>query len=207
MKSRKSRKAKSKKTDFVARAVNVLRKGGVIIYPTETVYGLGAGIRNSAAVRKIYSLKGRETTKALLIAVADTTGIEKYAEVNETAKQLADEYLPGPLALVLPKKKTVPEHITRNAFVGIRVPENETARKIIEKFGDAIVSTSANISGGKDPTKVSEIPKKIRSNVDLVIDEGQTKYKGASTIVQVLGNEVKVLRQGVKDIWSRGRVC
>lgn len=187
-----------KQKSFINRAVLILKKGGIIIYPTETVYGLGADITNKKAVAKIFAIKGREKTKAVSIACAKDS-IEKYAYVNELAKFLIENFLPGPLALVLKKKKTIPAWITKSAYVGIRVPENKTAQEIIKKLGRPIVSTSANISGKKDPVSVKQIAPRITHHAKLIIDEGETKYKGPSTVVQING-KIKILRHGVIKI-------
>lgn len=196
------RKFKVEKTK-IEKALEVLRAGGVIVYPTDTVYGLGADIFSHETVDKIYSIKGREETKALSIAVK-LEDISLYGEVNETAQELIDKYLPGALTLLLPKSLRVPEWLSKNEFIGIRVPSNEFCKEITEKFG-AITSTSANISGEKEAFRVSDISKEVLDKVDLVIDEGETKYKGVSTIVQVAGEEVKVLRKGVLEIKEKFR--
>ncbi len=189
----------------INKAIQILKKSGVIIYPTETVYGLGADINSREAVERIYEIKGREKTKALSIACLKED-IEKYAEVTDLAKFLIANFLPGPLTLVLKKKETVPRWITNSEYVGIRVPDNELVQKLLKKFGSAITSTSANISGKKDCVSAKEIPAKIKEKVDLIIDEGETKYKGPSTVVQVNG-KIKILRHGVIEVWNHGRVC
>ncbi len=189
----------------ISKAVQILKKGGVIIYPTETVYGLGADINSREAVERIYEIKGREKTKALSIACLKED-IEKYAEVTDLVKFLIDNFLPGPITLVLKKRAAVPNWITSSDYVGIRAPDNKTVLEIVKKFGRAIVTTSANITGQKDCISAKEIPAEIKKKVDLVIDEGETKYKGPSTVVQVNG-KIKILRHGVLDIWTKGRVC
>ncbi len=204
MKSRKL-KGKNKKVDIVAKAVQILKKGGVTVYPTETVYGLGADIKSKKAVNWIYRIKGREQTKALSIACLKED-IEKYAYVNTLARILIDNFLPGPITLVLKKKKTVPSWVTKNKYVGIRVPDNEFVQKLLKKFGHAITSTSANISRKRSPVSAEQVPLSIRKKVDLVIDKGATKYKGPSTVIQING-KVKVLRHGVIEVREHGGVC
>ena len=194
-----------KKEDKISKAVSILKKGGVIIYPTETVYGLGADIQNKEAVDRIYGIKGRETTKSVSIACLKGD-IGKYAEISDMAKFLIGNFLPGPVTLVLKKKETVPEWITSSEYVGIRVPENKTVQEILKKFRGAIVTTSANVSGKKDATSGKGVSKKVKEKVDLIIDEGETKYRGPSTVAQING-KVKILRQGVLDIWAKGRIC
>lgn len=189
----------------ISKAVSILKKGGVIVYPTETVYGLGADIRNKKAVSKIYEIKGRAQTKALSIACLKED-IGKYVEISGLAKFLIDNFLPGPVTLVLKKKKSVKSWITKSDYVGIRVPDNKTTQEILEKFGGAITSTSANVSGKKDPISAKGIDKRIKEKVDFVIAEGKTKYKGQSTVLQING-KIKVLRHGVLDVWAKGRVC
>lgn len=180
-------------------AIKILNEGGVIIYPTETLYGLGSDIFNEWAVQKIFEIKGRSQTKAISIAVLKKD-IKKYAEVNEIAHRLIEQYLPGPLTLVLRKKEVVPSWITKTNFVGIRVPENEVAQEILRKFGP-ITSTSANLSGEQAPTSTHEISEEIKNKVDFVMDFGETKYKGPSTVVKV-NDRIEVLRKGVLDLFS-----
>jgi len=174
-------------------AVEVLKKGGVIIYPTETVYGLGAGIFNKKAVERIKELKGREFDKPLSIAMR-LEDVNEYAYAPDITLYDIFAHLPGPITIVVRKKK-VPEWITRNEYVGIRVPEDPVAFGIISEFGP-IVSTSANKAGESAPCSVDEIPDSIKEGVDLVIDTGETKYKGPSTVVKV-NDKVEILREGV----------
>ena len=184
----------------IEKAIKVLKNGGLIVYPTETVYGIGADIFNQEAVNRIYELKGRETTKSLSIAI-EKTEIGTYAEVNESVQELIENYLPGPLTLILKKKEKVPDWISPNPYVGIRVPENKTVQRIIQEFGP-ITSTSANLSGQKEPTNCEDISKQIKNGVDYVLDEGETKYKGPSTVVKV-NDKVEILRKGVLDLWTQ----
>ncbi len=183
----------------IEKAVEILKSGGIIVYPTETIYGLGADIFNEQAVHKVFEIKGREHTRAVSLAVLNEQ-IEDYAEVNEIAQKLIEKYLPGPLTLVLRKKENVPSWITQTEFVGIRVPKNETAQKILKKFGP-ITSTSANLSGRQNPIKVAEISDEIKSKVDLILDSGETKYSGPSTVVKVT-DKIEILRDGVLKLYS-----
>jgi len=181
-------------------AIKILKNSGIIIYPTETVYGLGADIFNERAVNKLIEIKGRENTKEISIAMLEYQ-IEEYAEVNELASELIEKYLPGPLTLVLKKKEKVPGWITSTEFVGIRVPETLQIKNILREFGP-ITSTSANLSGQPAPTTIEEIPGEIKNKVDLILDDGKTKYSGQSTVVKVT-DKVEVLRKGVLDIWTQ----
>jgi L-threonylcarbamoyladenylate synthase len=178
--------------DKLYEAIKVLREGGVIIYPTETVYGLGANIFNEEAVKKVYALKGRKFDKPLSVAMR-REDMDKYAVVSDT--QLADFELslPGPITIVA-KKKNVPDWITDTEFVGMRVPEHPDAYDLVSRFGP-ITSTSANKAGGKSPSTVEEIPKSIRDKVDYIIDSGPTKYKEGSTVIKVT-DSIEILREG-----------
>ena len=177
----------------VDRAAEIIRRGGVVVYPTETVYGLGADILNEVAVSKVCDLKGRGFKQPLSIAVSKDR-IEEYAEVSEKARELIDKYLPGPLTLVLKKKASVPGWISHNEFVGIRVPDHKMAQGLLGKVG-AITSTSANLSGCGEAGTVEDISLEITDHVDFVLDGGEAKYKKASTVVRVT-DKIEVLRQG-----------
>lgn len=177
-------------------AVKVLEKGGVVIYPTETVYGLGADIFNKKAVEKIFKMKGREGIKAISIALREED-IEDFAVVDEKSLEFINK-LPGPLTLVLRKQKKVPEWITKTDYVGIRVPDEENVQKIIKNFGP-ITSTSANLSGEKAPSRVEDINEKIKEKVDLIIDDGPTPYKKPSTVVKINDN-IEILRKGALEL-------
>ena len=179
-------------SDNIEEAIEVLSNGGVIVYPTETLYGLGADIFNEEAVKKVYALKGRDFDKPLSVAMR-REDMDEFAFVN--TKQLVDFQLnlPGPVTIVARKKK-IPEWITNTDFVGIRVPDQVDAYELVSKFGP-ITSTSANKAGGKEPYKVKDIPKSILEQVDCVIDAGETKYKQGSTVIKVT-DSIEILREG-----------
>ena len=179
----------------VEKAIEVLKNGGVVVYPTETLYGLGANIADEFAVGKVEGIKGREGIPISIAVTREEIG--KYAYISELAKKIIDEFLPGPLTLLLKKKITVPRWISETDFVGIRVPENEIAYDIVSGFG-AITSTSANVTGQAPPVSFSEIGKDVLDKADFAIDDGETKYKGSSTIVRVT-DTVEVVREGVFD--------
>ena len=178
--------------DKLYEAIKVLREGGVIVYPTETVYGLGANIFNEDAVKKVYALKGRKFDKPLSVAMR-REDMNEYGVVSDTQLIDLELSLPGPVTIVARKKK-IPDWITNTDFVGMRVPEHPDAYELVSRFGP-ITSTSANKAGGKSPISVDEIPKCILDKVDYVIDDGETKYKQGSTVIKVT-DSIEILREG-----------
>ena len=161
-------------------AVKVLADGGVILYPTDTVYGLGANIFNRKAVKRVYNIKKRSYLKpiSLLVSSKDAIPLVSRASVNQL--NFMDKYLPGPYTFILKKSKIVPRHLTsESANVGIRVPESEIACNLAKLF--PITTTSANIS--------SEILEQLGCEVDLVIDVGPLKSKNPSTIIDLTAEE------------------
>ncbi len=186
--------SREREMKIVSEVSKALMEGKVVIYPTETVYGIGAKIDIEESVKKVFEIKKRKD-KPLSIALHSVSEIKKYAYENKLAKALAREFLPGPLTLVLKKKETVPDYVTCNLNeVGIRIPEIDFIRRIIRKTG-AITSTSANLSGNKSPCTLSEAISQI--SADIAIDYGRTKYCKESTVIRVHENSVELLREGV----------
>ena len=180
------------------KAIRVLKTGGVIIYPTETVYGLGADATNRDAVNKIFEIKRRDRFKPILIAVSSVEMAKKYVWWNKYADVLAKKYLPGPLSLVLSiKDKSIDENIYQGGIkVGIRIPDDDFVLKLISNFNRPITSTSANVSGEKPPIKIEDIDEEVKNKVDLIIDRGETKVKKPSTVVDVSSYPPRLIREG-----------
>ncbi|MBU5688215.1 MAG: threonylcarbamoyl-AMP synthase [Candidatus Aenigmarchaeota archaeon] len=183
---------------LINKAIRILRSGGVIIYPTETVYGLGADATNHLAINKIFEIKRRDKFKPLLIAFSSVEMAKKYVWWNKYADILAKKYLPGPLSLVLSiKDDSIDENVYQGGIkVGIRIPKNELVLKIINSFNKPITSTSANISGEKPPIKVEDISEDVKNKVDLIIDKGECETKIPSTIVDVSSYPPRLIREG-----------
>jgi len=181
------------------KAIRVLNSGGVLIYPTETVYGLGADATNKNAVNKIFEIKRRDKLKPLLIAVSSVDMAKKYVWWNKYADILAKKYLPGPLSLVLSvKDESIDENIYQGGIkVGIRIPKNEFALKLAASFNRPITSTSANISGEKPPVRLEDIDEEVKSKVDLIVEKGECELKKPSTIVDVSSYPPRLIREGV----------
>lgn len=175
-------------------AIDVLADGGVIIYPTDTVYGLGADIFNNKAVRRVFKIKQRNLLKPLSILVSNTDAIEVVAKISRYQKNTLDKYLPGPYTFILNKKPIVPRVVTGGlTHVGVRVPENEIACKLAGIF--PITTTSANLSDEEVLSIPDEILEQLGCDVDLVIDVGPLKSKNASTIVDLTAPQPTFIRR------------
>lgn len=171
--------------EVIGEVCAALKSGGMIIYPTETVYGLGADIFNQQAVAKVCSVKGRDSGKALSIALSDVSEIGKYAYFeNESQRQFIYKNLPGPFTVILKKKEVVPDWISKDT-VGIRIPEYAGIRKLVKECGP-ITATSANPSGQPAPTRAED----IKIQADLLLDGGETIYKRPSQVVDLARMEV-----------------
>lgn len=176
----------------------IIQEGGIVIFPTETVYGIGVNGLNETAIKKLYEVKQRPTNKPISLLVNSIEMIEKVAkDITEIEYDLIKRFLPGPLTIVLKKKGIVPDIVTAGFdTIGIRMPENEIALKLIEYAGVPIATPSANISGRPSGTNLKEIMKDFNDKVDYFIDGGISKIGVASTIVQVVNDNPYILRKG-----------
>lgn len=177
---------------------NIIKDGGIVIFPTETVYGIGVNGLNETAIKKLYEVKQRPINKPISLLVNSIEMIEKVAkDITEIEYDLIKKFLPGPLTIVLKKKDIVPDIVTAGFdTVGIRMPENEIAQKLVEYAGVPIATPSANISGRPSGTNLKEIMKDFNNKVDYFIDGGVSKIGVASTIVQVINGNPYILRKG-----------
>lgn len=175
--------------DNVERAVDILRNGGVVVYPTETVYGLGADTLSERAVKKVYDIKKRTLDEPISLAVSSYEMIGQVAYVDSW--ELIRRLLPGPVTVLLRKRENVPDILTAHSkLVGVRLPMHPVAVQLIESFGSPITSTSANISGTAPPRKVDE----VKVSADLTLDGGVCKYGIPSTVVDLL--DMNIVRKG-----------
>jgi len=183
--------------DVITEAASAIRAGGLIIYPTETVYGLGADACSSKAVDKIFKLKGREAKKPTPIAVNSIEMAREIAELTPAAEALFKKFLPGPLMIVARAKPNVSKLITAGTGnVGIRVPDHPVALKLIDFVGGPITSTSANLSGKPAPRTIREALEQLGGKVDVALDAGKCKLGVPSTIVDATARHLKILRKG-----------
>jgi L-threonylcarbamoyladenylate synthase len=184
---------------IIAKAVEMLKKGGVIAYPTETFYGLGADIRNVQAIDRIYAIKERDFNKPILIIIGQREDVEKFAKrVPEAAVRLMDRFWPGGITLVFEASSNIPERLTAGTGkIGIRLSSNLVATRLAKSLSGAITSTSANISGGKECAAAEEVIKSTGEKLDAVIDGGRTPGGMGSTIVDITFDPPVILREGI----------
>jgi len=182
------------------KAALVLKIGGIVLYPTDTIYGLGVDATNKKAVALLKAIKGRETKKPISILVRDVDAISAYGVLSNKARALAEKYMPGPLTLVLPATTLVPEEVSLHGTIGVRIPDNELCIAMTRAFNAPITATSANKSGMQSAETVREILEQFSYHVKdiaLVIDGGKRKSEKSSTVVSCVGEKVFVLREGV----------
>jgi len=185
-----------------ARCRDVVRAGGVIAYPTDTFYGLGADPGNRDAVRKVFAIKDRKPDQAILVLLADRSEVTAWvSSVTPSAERLMDRFWPGPLTLVFTAAAHVlPELTGSRGTIGLRVPGNGLTRDLIRSLGTALTGTSANRSGGRDLRTVDEVIAAVGDRVDLVLDGGSAAGDRPSTIVDVTSDRPRIIRQGIIDI-------
>lgn len=182
---------------FLKRAVDVLAKGGVIVYPTDTVYGIGCDIYNKKAIERIYQLKGKERKKPLSLIVPNLKDISKYAQISDSSYRIMKRCLPGPYTFVLPATRMVPKKIAEvnKKTVGIRIPDNKICQLLLEEFPNPIISTSSNLSGSKILNDPDEINAQLGKQLDMILACGILGLE-ASTVIDLTTDEPKILRQG-----------
>ncbi len=192
---------------IINKTAKIIKRGGLVVLPTDTVYGLVCDATNPKAVAKVYCVKKSPLTQPLSIAVNYFSYIYKYVEnVPKPAKMLAKKFLPGPLTLVLSKSKTIPDIVTagRND-IGIRIPDSKIIMMLLKILKKPIVIPSANIHNKPSPTTAQQVLKDLDGQVDLIIDGGETKYGIESTVVLCINEKIKILRVGAiskREIFS-----
>ena len=189
--------------------ISILRQGGLVVFPTDTVYGLGAGVNIPEAVERVYRVKERPSNMALPLLLADISQISEVAEsVLPIAWLLAKEFLPGALTMVLPRSRSIPDTITAGGkTVAIRIPAHPVPVALMRGLGTPIVGTSANLSGKPSALTADEVYSQFGDKVDLVIDGGKCPGGRESTIIDVTGEVLKILREGAISEKKLRQVC
>jgi len=177
-----------------------LRQGGVIAYPTDTIYGIGCDIFNRKGVKKIYQIKQRDPRKPFSFICADLSEVANYAQVSNFAFKIMKRYLPGPYTFVLEASRVVPDLLTtKQKTVGIRIPDNPIALQIVRELGHPLVTTSANISGEDRWSDPEDIQQRLGKMLDMVVDGGMLTGD-PSTVISLVNDNAEVLREGAGDI-------
>ncbi|RTL44111.1 MAG: threonylcarbamoyl-AMP synthase [Candidatus Melainabacteria bacterium] len=186
---------------IIEHAVRLLQSGELVAFPTETVYGLGADASNPAAVARLYAAKGRPTNHPVIVHLADSNQLSKWASsVPFEAIQLAEKFWPGPLTLILPKADHVLDEITGGQkSVGLRVPAHPLALELLKAFGGGIIAPSANKFGRLSPTRAEDVRAEFKDEVSLVLDGGPCAVGIESTIVDLSREQPMILRPGMID--------
>ncbi len=180
-------------------AARALRAGGIVLYPTDTIYGLGVDALNEEAIERLRQLKGRERKKPVSILVADVASLTEHTELHDEARALAQRHMPGALTLVVHAKPHIPESLTLNNTIGIRVPDDAFALALARVFGQPCTATSANLAGHRTLTTPMDIVVALGPStrlVDLVIDDGPREADAPSTVVLYTGEKPLILRPG-----------
>ena len=190
-------------------AIRTLREGGIVAFPTDTVYGLGANPFDEQAVDRIYRVKKRPRGLAFPLLLADTADLAKVAStVPEIARRLAERFLPGGLTLVLKKSAWVPTAVTAGGdTIAVRIPNHPVPIALIRGLGTPIVGTSANLSGMPSPVTANEVRRQLGGEVDLIIDGGRCPGGVESTVVDVSGDAPVLVREGAVPLEEIARVC
>ena len=191
-------KVASEKDEAIDKAAEILRRGGIVAIPTETVYGLAGNALDGSVTEKIYAAKGRPSDNPLIVHISD---ISQWAplvkEIPESALALADKYWPGPLTVILPKSDKIPDEVSGGlSTVAVRMPSDEIARAIIEKSGVPLAAPSANTSGKPSPTSARYVIEDLSGKIDAIVDAGDCSVGVESTVISLCEAPPRLLRPG-----------
>lgn len=186
-----------------------LKEGKVVIFPTDTVYGIVAYSGNEEAVKRIYDLKGRNYSKPMNVLVSNLDMIKTIVKnVTKTEEKIIKEFFPGALTIIFAKKDKFSNIITANLdTVGVRIPDNRLLIDIIDYIGEPIVATSSNLSGEEDIVNAQEAMEKFKDKVDCIVDGGISKGGKPSTIIRLYGNDINILREGPISRKEIEKIC
>ena len=186
----------------IQEAAALLRSGKLIAFPTDTVYGIGVDVFNEEAIRQIFAAKKRDIDKPLQVLIANKEDLQIIArEQSETLDRLVSKFWPGPLTIVMPAKEDFPRRVRCDRdTIGVRMPSNPIALRLIKAFGRPIAATSANISGSPDPMSAGEVLEYLSGEVSLILDGGPTPGSVPSTVLDISVNPPNILRRGKLSI-------
>ena len=184
----------------IKKAADLLRDGGVIVYPTDTIYGLGCDITNKEAIERIRRIKGRSSKKPMSFVCADLSNVSDYAHVSNHAYRILKRSLPGPYTFVLPATRETPRILqTKQKTVGLRVPNHPVPLALVAELGHPIISTSANYTDQEVLTDPYELEQTLGKQVDLILECSQLPVM-PSSVISLIGDKVEILREGQGDL-------
>ncbi len=183
--------------ELIEECANIINNGGSVVYPTETVYGLGVDVFNDEACSRVFDIKERDRSKSLIVHVCNIDDVYKVAKnIPENAVKLMKKYWPGELTIILEKSELISDIVSQNKNVGVRIPNNKIELEIIKRSKTCITGTSANLSGKESITDPAKAFEELEGRVDIVIDGGICNTGVPSTIVDMSGGEIKLIREG-----------
>ena len=182
--------------EALPRALQLLQGGGLVAFPTDTVYGLGASLNNPTSIALLYQVKDRQTSKAIPVLLGSSADLELVAEgVSEIARRFAERFWPGPLTLVVPRRPDLPEMLSPGPTIGVRMPDHPLALALLRQSGPLAV-TSANLSGEASAVTALEVLAQLEGRIPLILDGGRCPGGSPSTVVDCTGSGLLILRQG-----------
>jgi L-threonylcarbamoyladenylate synthase len=180
----------------IRNAIRVLQNGGLVAFPTDTLYGLGAQVRSASAIERLYTAKDRPRDRSIPVLIDSPDDLGKVAfNLPEKALRLAGTFWPGPLTLVVPRREDLPRILGPTQTIGVRVPDHPVARELLRRAGPLAV-TSANRSGGEGCVTAEQVEEALAGRVDLILDGGRCPGGMASTVAEIDGDELRILREG-----------
>ena len=186
----------STRSNAIKTAGEILLKGGIIAFPTDTVYGLGSSVFDPAGIEKLFIAKGRDFNKAIAVLISNLSQLDLLTgDFNPSAHKLATRFWPGALTLVVKKLPSLPDILSPTSTIGIRMPDSEFTRNLISMTG-SLATTSANLAGGKNPLTAQDVLDQLDGRIDLLIDGGKCPGGVPSTVVDCTQSKLVVLRQG-----------
>ena len=171
-----------------------VRNGKILVYPTETAYGIGTNSMNEKGIEEIYKIKGRPDEKKLTVIVSSLNMALKYCYLNEKERKLCEEFMPGPLTILAQKKPNVPDKL--NDKFAFRITSHKTAREIVEDMGLPLIATSANVSGRGSIYSLKRLDQRVKNKADYIIDAGELEKTPPSTIIDLSSEDLRIIRQG-----------
>lgn len=183
-------------------AINILKEGGTVVYPTDTIYGLGVNIYDEKAIQTVFILKKRLFNKPLSVCVSKISDINKIAYLNDFQEEIIRKILPGPFTVILKRREMLSPLLTAGEDkIGIRIPDNNVCTELTRFF--PITTTSANLSGGESPKSVNEVIKQLGDSVNLILDAGISENEFHSTVIDLTVDPPQILREGDRAAVSR----